>query len=451
MKRRLISIIAIACALFLIASCDNEMKTKTYTVSFNSDGGSEVDSVTVEEGKTAARPADPSKEGYIFIGWMLGEEEYDFTSSVNGDIELKALWDDGSSVARIGTALFPTLSAAFNGAEDGDTVRIMRDFDLAEQVSVEGKSIALDFDGNTITFAGIEGSGARPILIKAGAGLAVYNGDDNSIEIGGVNCTNEATWGVFDVYGNIVVNGGCYNTVGTDNGAILKGRPGCNILIENGKFYCTGTDGAFVSEGVSVINDGYFYTDSSSRGNFVYCVRSTGGDDAEITINGGTVYGIHGGIGIIAGKGTINDVSVYVRDREDLMENGVDKSFYALYVAGESGDVGVVVNGGSFNAAYRYACYIGNTNTGGDGGINAEADIEINGGVFTIGSSSSVNSAMHIDFPLGNATIKGCKSDTETINIKTEGDKKLSDNVAEGYTVTGPDENGYYSVVPATV
>ena len=53
MKRRLISIIAIACALFLIASCDNEMKTKTYTVSFNSDGGSEVDSVTVEEGKTA--------------------------------------------------------------------------------------------------------------------------------------------------------------------------------------------------------------------------------------------------------------------------------------------------------------------------------------------------------------------------------------------------------------
>ena len=57
MKRRLISIIAIACALFLIASCDNELKTKTYTVTFNSDGGSEVDSVTVEEGKTAARRA----------------------------------------------------------------------------------------------------------------------------------------------------------------------------------------------------------------------------------------------------------------------------------------------------------------------------------------------------------------------------------------------------------
>ena len=30
MKRRLISIIAIACALFLIASCDNEMKTNEY-------------------------------------------------------------------------------------------------------------------------------------------------------------------------------------------------------------------------------------------------------------------------------------------------------------------------------------------------------------------------------------------------------------------------------------
>ena len=65
----------------------------TYTVIFNSDGGSVVTAQTVEEGKTANEPANPTKEGYTFKGWYLGETEYDFETPISGDITLKAQWE----------------------------------------------------------------------------------------------------------------------------------------------------------------------------------------------------------------------------------------------------------------------------------------------------------------------------------------------------------------------
>lgn len=40
-----------------------------YTVSYNTDGGSAVASSTVMNGKTLKTPADPTKDGYVFLGW----------------------------------------------------------------------------------------------------------------------------------------------------------------------------------------------------------------------------------------------------------------------------------------------------------------------------------------------------------------------------------------------
>lgn len=45
-----------------------------YTVTFQSEGGSEVAS-QIRANAPAARPADPTKEGYTFIGWYKGESE----------------------------------------------------------------------------------------------------------------------------------------------------------------------------------------------------------------------------------------------------------------------------------------------------------------------------------------------------------------------------------------
>ncbi len=64
----------------------------TYTVTFNSDGGSPVTAQTIEEGKTATKPTDPTKAGHTFIGWYNGDTEFYFTTPITSDITLKAKW-----------------------------------------------------------------------------------------------------------------------------------------------------------------------------------------------------------------------------------------------------------------------------------------------------------------------------------------------------------------------
>ena len=64
-----------------------------YTVTFDTDGGSTApESQTVESGNTVTKPEDPTKDEYSFGGWYYGESEFDFTTPVTADIELKAKW-----------------------------------------------------------------------------------------------------------------------------------------------------------------------------------------------------------------------------------------------------------------------------------------------------------------------------------------------------------------------
>ena len=62
-----------------------------YTVTFQSEGGSEVAS-QIRANAPAARPADPTKEGYTFIGWYNGESEWDFETPVTTGLILTAKW-----------------------------------------------------------------------------------------------------------------------------------------------------------------------------------------------------------------------------------------------------------------------------------------------------------------------------------------------------------------------
>ena len=65
--------------------------TKSYTVTFNSEGGNAVPSQSVEEGKCAFT-VTPERAGYQFLGWYLGESKYDFKNVITKDIILIAKW-----------------------------------------------------------------------------------------------------------------------------------------------------------------------------------------------------------------------------------------------------------------------------------------------------------------------------------------------------------------------
>lgn len=63
-----------------------------YTLKFDSDGGSKVNEQIVIENKKAVEPSRPTKDGYVFDGWYLKDEKYDFSKKVINDITLKAHW-----------------------------------------------------------------------------------------------------------------------------------------------------------------------------------------------------------------------------------------------------------------------------------------------------------------------------------------------------------------------
>ncbi len=70
-------------------------KKDSYTVSFNSNGGTAVESQTVEHGDSAVKPADPTKDEYTFDGWFTDAEltkAYDFTKAVEKELVLYAKW-----------------------------------------------------------------------------------------------------------------------------------------------------------------------------------------------------------------------------------------------------------------------------------------------------------------------------------------------------------------------
>lgn len=71
-------------------------KKVLYTVTFDVKGGSVVAAQQVMNGKTASKPADPTREGNVFVGWFTDEkftQPFSFsTQIVTGNITLYAQW-----------------------------------------------------------------------------------------------------------------------------------------------------------------------------------------------------------------------------------------------------------------------------------------------------------------------------------------------------------------------
>ena len=73
------------------------LKNVAYKVTFNSNGGSEVAAKNVKNGKTLAKPADPTKTGNKFIGWYKDKDckglPFSFeTDAITANTDLYALW-----------------------------------------------------------------------------------------------------------------------------------------------------------------------------------------------------------------------------------------------------------------------------------------------------------------------------------------------------------------------
>ncbi len=73
-----------------------------HTVSFDLAGGrGSVSDQNIADGATVAQPSAPTREGYGFDGWYLGDSRFDFGTGITSDITLTAHWtasgDDGGN------------------------------------------------------------------------------------------------------------------------------------------------------------------------------------------------------------------------------------------------------------------------------------------------------------------------------------------------------------------
>lgn len=102
MKRRLLLVLlaAVAVCLLLTAlvACKNGSDgNTTYIISFNTDGGSEVQSIILKAGERIELPDPPTKDGYVFTGWYNDREcKRPVNTAVfkaNGNMTIFAGWE----------------------------------------------------------------------------------------------------------------------------------------------------------------------------------------------------------------------------------------------------------------------------------------------------------------------------------------------------------------------
>ena len=119
--------------------------TNSHTVTFDSKGGTEVPSQTVEHEKTATNPQAPKSDGKVFMGWKeKGKENedsyFDFNTPITADKTLVAQWQDAvQKINDTDTVEGQFIKVTFNEGAHGKlvgqtTYKVAKDYTFAEAV-----------------------------------------------------------------------------------------------------------------------------------------------------------------------------------------------------------------------------------------------------------------------------------------------------------------------------
>ena len=114
-------------------------KINKYTITFDTNGGSAIEAITLDYGSTITKPLDPTKEGYTFTGWDISIPN---TMPAN-DMTIKAKWLDSekpSGEINVATNSWKTLLNSISFGlffKDSQTVGISAIDNSNEEVKIE--------------------------------------------------------------------------------------------------------------------------------------------------------------------------------------------------------------------------------------------------------------------------------------------------------------------------
>ena len=341
MKKRILSILLLCCMVLTLLpttafATDESPAVTNVTVTFDSNGGGEVESQTIQQGQQVQRPADPVKEGYTFIGWYDKNDldnkyynmpEWNFRYSVTKDMVLVAQWmepmpistepityldkDGKQQTCTKYTVLESVIIDDFFNSDD-------KWYDLpAGWYVVKGNvtfTPRLDTHGavNLILTDGSHLTTEWGINVKEGDTFTVYaqsTGEDTMGRLTACLSEEEPTsdikyyvWpdrgmtgigssvryrkhnsGLIESDGDIIINGGNIRARGQAGAACIGGSSGDNVTwsYESDIRQC----------GSVTINGGIVRTEAAKRYDAFYnnAIGSVLGYGGSVTINGGTV------------------------------------------------------------------------------------------------------------------------------------------------------------------
>ena len=223
--------ILILSAGLLLASCGSpndaesatSVDTSTYwTITFDSNGGSAIDSIRVKDGEAASKPvSDPVKEGYSFLAWY-GDSyltmEFDWSKPITADWTLYASYEKTETPLPI------------TSEDDSESEGI-----VSEDVSSEETDNAHGPEGSTLISWYLCGSGSLwgEDGWKTSGGVQLFSNPNNKADKGCIlnlafevgdtfKVTNGTTWYGYDKVsqesGGSVENKGKTNFKGDNDG-----------------------------------------------------------------------------------------------------------------------------------------------------------------------------------------------------------------------------------------
>ena len=251
-------------------------KVNSYTITFDTTGGSEIAPITQDYGTAIVAPADPTREGYTFIGWDMEIP----TTMPAENITLKARWKDSEKPTGEIKISENSWKAFLNNItfglffKDTQTVTINAADNSGESVTVEyllsNKELTkTELDGMTFT-----------------AYTAPFGIDPDNEYIIYVRLTDKAGNTDYICSDGIVLDG---------TSPVIKG-------IENGKTYCEAQtvtidekyiDTVIVNETKVTLDENNSFVLSPADGEQKIIVTDKAGNTAEmtVTVNDGHTFG----------------------------------------------------------------------------------------------------------------------------------------------------------------
>ena len=248
-------------------------KVNQYTITFDTAGGSEIAPITQDYGTAIAAPADPTREGYTFIGWDKAIP----TTMPAENMIITAKWRD---------IAVPTgeIKIAENGWKSFfNTITFGLFFKDTQTVTVT----ATDNSGETVTIEYLLSEKALAESELAGMTFTAYSAPFS------INPDNE-----YVIYAKLTDTSGNVAYINT-NGIVLDGTSPVIGGIENGKTYCEAQtvtidekyiDTVTVNGTKVTLDENGGFTLSPADGEQKIIVTDKAGNTAEMTV---TVHGGH--------------------------------------------------------------------------------------------------------------------------------------------------------------